>query len=102
MVPLIINSIYTLYSGYLFGIRYTVYGILPSKGLLGGLKQLGYLVPRWASFSTTKEVLTLQQMTLRESKEQEAPLSFQTNVGFLGETRTRWFDEDDDYVFSGD
>ena len=35
MVPLIINPIYTLYSGYLLGIP-------PSKGLLGGLKQLGY------------------------------------------------------------
>ncbi len=33
--PLIINPIYTLYSGYLLGIS-------PFKGLLGGLKQLGY------------------------------------------------------------
>ena len=35
MVPLIINPIYTLHSGYLLGIS-------PFKGLLGGLKQLGY------------------------------------------------------------
>ena len=35
-------------------------------------------MPRWASFSATKEVLTLQQMTLRESKEQEAAEFFQT------------------------
>ena len=35
MVPLTINPIYTLYSGYLLGIP-------PSKGLLGGVKQLGY------------------------------------------------------------
>ncbi len=36
MVPLIINPIYTLYSGYLLG------PISPFKGLLGELKQLGY------------------------------------------------------------
>ena len=43
MVPLIINPIYTFYSGYLLGIS-------PFKGLLGGLKQLGYH-PRVPPFS---------------------------------------------------
>ncbi len=43
MVPLIINPIYTLYSGYLLGIS-------PFKGLLGWLKQLGYH-PRVPAFS---------------------------------------------------
>ena len=42
MVPLI-NPIYTLYDGYPLGIS-------PSKGLLGGLKQLGYY-PRVPAFS---------------------------------------------------
>ena len=51
MVPLIINPIYTLYSGYLLGIS-------PFKGLLGGLKQLGYhpkgttifpMIKRWTA-----------------------------------------------------
>ena len=41
--PLVINLIYTLYSGYLLGIS-------PFKGLLGGLKQLGYH-PRVPAFS---------------------------------------------------
>ena len=35
MVPLIINPIYSLYTGYLSGIS-------PLKGVLGGLKELGY------------------------------------------------------------
>ena len=39
MVPLRINPIYTLYSGYLLGI-YTVYPLL--KGSNRGVKQLGY------------------------------------------------------------
>ena len=43
MVPLIINPKNTLYSGYLLGIP-------PSKGLLGGLKQLVYH-PRVPAFS---------------------------------------------------
>ena len=49
MVPLI-NCIYTLYNGYPLGIS-------PSKGLLGGLKQLGYY-PRVPAFSLW-QVLTL-------------------------------------------
>ena len=43
MVPIIINPIYTLYSGYLLGISLF-------KGLLGGFKQLGYH-PRVPAFS---------------------------------------------------
>ena len=39
MVPVIINPIYTLYSGYLY---WVYHGISPFKGLLGGVKQLGY------------------------------------------------------------
>ena len=39
MVPLIINPINTLYSGYLLNIS-------PFKGLLGGVKQLGALHPK--------------------------------------------------------
>ena len=42
-VPLIINPIYTLYSGYLLGIS-------PFKGLLGGLKQRGYHPKGTSSF----------------------------------------------------
>ena len=38
MVPLITNPIYTIYSGYLWGI----YGISPFKELLARVKQLGY------------------------------------------------------------
>ena len=38
MVPLIINPIYTLYTGYLM----VFIGYIPLKGLLGGVKQLGY------------------------------------------------------------
>ena len=41
--PLVINPIYTLYSGYLLGIS-------PFKGLFAGLKQLGYH-PRVPTFS---------------------------------------------------
>ena len=59
MVPLIINPIYTLYSGYWLGIS-------PFKGLFGGVKQLGALHPKgfptiFPMTMTINQLITLLQ-----------------------------------------
>ena len=68
MVPWIINPIYTLYSGYLLGIP-------PSKGLLGGLKQLGYH-PRVPAFSLWQLLqLMKHKNSLQEIFNRRTPLN---------------------------
>ena len=69
MVPLKINPIYTLYSGYLLDIS-------PFKGLLGGLKQLGYHQKTFKFHDSQFDRLVLRLFSPKDPYRDWAPEAF--------------------------